>query len=126
MNLSDHHPKLHYHSLSNALAGIADAAKTQRNFRLELVLAVLALIGAYYLNFSAVGLTIVTALIFLVMSFELLNTSIEAMVDSVHVEDNQWAKVSKDAAAAAVLLISLLAVVVGVYLYIPAMLLKFF
>lgn len=124
--INEHHPRLHYHSFKNALAGIADAAQTQRNFRLELAIAALALVGAYLLEFSPVQLTLIVSLIFLVLSFEMLNTSIEAMVDSVHVEDNQWAKVSKDAAAAAVLLVSLLALVAGVYLYIPAILFKFF
>ena len=123
---SEHHPKLHYISLKNAWQGVIFAAKTQRNFRLEVTAGGLAVVLGYYLEFSLYEMAVVFALIFLVVGFELLNTAIEAVVDSVHIEENNLARISKDAAAAAVLLISLLAAVIGIVLFLPPIIARFF
>jgi diacylglycerol kinase len=124
--LSEHHPKLHYYSLQNAWRGFYRALLTQRNLRVEVLIGIVALFAGYLLQFTSAQLMIVLALIFLVLSFEMINTSVEAMVDSVHVEQSELAKVSKDAAAGAVLLITILAAIVGVYLYLLPILTFFY
>lgn len=123
--LSEHHPKLHYASLKNAWAGLLLALQTQRNLRLEVLLGSTAVAAALYLGFTATKLMIVIATALLVLSFEMINTSIEAMIDSVHVQENAQAKISKDVAAGALLMITILAGIVGIYLFLPALLDRF-
>jgi diacylglycerol kinase (ATP) len=120
--ISDHHPKLHYYSFKHAWRGITTAISSQRNLRLEIMIGFAAIILAIFLEFTAAKLMIVAATILLVLGFEMINTSVESMVDSVHVEHNELAKVSKDASAAAVLIATILAIIVGIYLYLPPIL----
>lgn len=120
--ISDHSPKLHYHSFKNAWNGLFQALKTQRNLRLEVLIGSVAIIAALLLGFSEAKLMVVTATVLLVIGFEMINTSVEAMVDSVHIEHNQLAKTSKDVAAGAVLVVTILAGIVGLYLYLPPLL----
>ena len=120
--LSEHHPRLHYNSLKNAWSGILASLATQRNFRLELIFGLIALFLAYVLEFTQTKFVVVIGTILLVLSFEMLNTSVEALVDSVHVEHHPLAKISKDASAGAVLIVTILAAIIGLYLYLPAFL----
>ena len=61
----------------------------------------------------------------LVISCELVNTAIEAVVDLVTEEYHPLAKVAKDTAAAAVLIFAFVAVIVGLIIFVPKILLLF-
>ena len=55
----------------------------------------------------------------LVMSLELVNTSVEAVVDLVTEEKKPLAKKAKDAAAGAVLIAAIFAAVIGLTIFVP-------
>ena len=55
----------------------------------------------------------------LVMSLEIVNTAVEAVVDLVTEERKPLAKLAKDAAAGAVLLAAIMAVIAGLILFLP-------
>jgi len=102
-----------------ALEGLAYAWRVQRNFRLQAYLGLLALLLALWLGVDPVP---VLLLIALVLSLELLNTALEALTDLASPVYHPLAKRAKDTAAAAVLLASLLALLVGLYLLLPPLL----
>ena len=54
-----------------------------------------------------------------VLSLELVNTAIEAVVDLVTEEYHPLAKVAKDTAAAAIFVIAVVAAIVGVIIFLP-------
>jgi diacylglycerol kinase len=56
----------------------------------------------------------------LVIGFEIFNTAIEYLVDIVSFEYNVKAKKIKDVAAMATLFITLIAIIVGLIIFIPA------
>ena len=92
--------------------GVLDAALLQRNMRLHLVAAVLVAIFASAVPLGLAEQLGLLASIFLVLSAEVLNTAIEAVVDLTTGELNERARVAKDAAAGAVLLLAVGAVAV--------------
>ena len=55
----------------------------------------------------------------LVISCELINTAIEAVVDLVTEEYHPLAKVAKDTSAAAVLVFAIVAIIVGLIIFVP-------
>ena len=55
----------------------------------------------------------------LVISCELINTAIEAVVDLVTEDYHPLAKVAKDTAAAAVFVFAIVAVIVGLIIFLP-------
>lgn len=54
-----------------------------------------------------------------VISLELLNTAIEAIVDLVSPQNSELARIAKDTAAAAVLVAAITAIGVGVWIFVP-------
>ncbi|TBH21845.1 diacylglycerol kinase family protein [Thermus thermamylovorans] len=106
-------------SFAYAWEGVGYAWRVQRNFRLQVYLGLLALGLALWLGVSPLP---VLLLIALVLSLELLNTALEALTDLVSPVYHPLAKRAKDTAAAAVLVASLSALLVGLYLFLPPLL----
>jgi len=106
-------------SFAYAFAGLRHAWKSQRNFRLECYAGVMALGLSLWLG---VGLVEVLLLILVVLSLELLNTALEAVVDLSSPTYHPLAKAAKDTAAAAVLVSSVLSATIGAVLLLPALL----
>jgi len=102
--------------LKHALDGIVLAWRSQRNFRIQIVLAVAAIVVFAVLRAPAVACAILALTIALVLAFEAMNTALEALVDLVSPERHALAKAAKDAAAGAVLIAALGALAVGVLL----------
>ncbi len=100
-------------SFRNALAGIIFGVRTQRNLRIDLGAAGLAVGLGYALALTPVEWAILAVLIGGVLTAELMNTAIEALVDLVVAEYHPKARIAKDVAAGAVLTMAASAVVVG-------------
>ncbi len=106
-------------SFGYAFRGIGLLFKGQINIRIQLVAAILAvllgiLFGLNRIEWMAVILSIVT-----VLGAEVINTSIERLTDFVSPEFNIEAGKVKDLAAAAVLIVSIGALVVGIIVFLP-------
>ncbi|OGY23459.1 MAG: hypothetical protein A2172_04525 [Candidatus Woykebacteria bacterium RBG_13_40_15] len=103
-----------------ASGGLAHALLNQRNFQIQIVVGIIALIAACFLNFSRIEWLILILTVGLVLASELINTVVEVVVDiAVKEQLLPDAKLAKDVAAAAVLLTSVFAVIIGAILFIP-------
>ncbi len=100
-----------------AISGIAYAWRTERNFRVELYISVLVNLLALVLGVNLVPVVLCCAL---VLSLELINTALEAIVDLVSPTYHPLAKIAKDTAAGAVLVSGLASLLIGLYLFVPA------
>lgn len=109
-------------SFKVAFDGIKTAAKREPNFRTHLIVALATLTTAYILSFTSSEWLLLTFTITLVILLELINTALESIVDLVSPEVSSKARVAKDVSAAAVLLSAILAVIVGVVLFVPKVL----
>jgi diacylglycerol kinase len=106
-------------SFSYAFDGIKHAFRNEPNFRVHIALALLVSIVAFFLKFSPVEWAILAVTIFLVISLEMVNTALEAVVDLVSPEIREMAKVAKDVTAGAVFFSALLAISVALLLFLP-------
>jgi diacylglycerol kinase (ATP) len=100
-------------SFHYAFQGILYAAKTQPNMRIHLIVAVLVLLVTLWLRVDRVYVIAIIVMTVLVLTLELVNTAVEAIVDLLTVAHHPLAKTAKDAAAGAVLIATIGAVVVG-------------
>lgn len=100
-------------SFKYAIEGIVYAFKTQKNFRIHSGVAILVIFLSFLLQCSFQEITAIVLSIGLVISFELINTAIEASIDLITPENKPLAKIAKDLAAAAVLVTAFTAVVIG-------------
>jgi diacylglycerol kinase len=102
--------------LKYALEGVVLAWRTQRNFRLEIALAIVAVAVFAALHASVLAFAILALTIAFVLALEAMNTALEALVDLVSPQRHALAKAAKDAAAGAVLIAALGALAVGILL----------
>lgn len=99
--------------------GLRHAVLTQRNARVHASLAAVAIALGIWLRISPVEFAIVFVAISGVFISEMFNTVAEACVDLITDQYHPLAKIAKDVAAGAVLLSALLAVTVGLFVYLP-------
>ena len=113
-------------SFKYALGGVSYVLKTSRNFKIQLIFAVTSLMIGFLLQISRSNYVILIATIMSVLILEILNTSIESIVDLlVKKEFSSLAKISKDTSAGAVLLASINSVIIAVYIFVPKIKLLF-
>ena len=113
-------------SFRYAFSGIKYTFKNSKNFKIEVLFAFFSLILGYILNLDKSDYLILLFTIFSVLILEILNTSIESLVDLVIKKKfSNLAKISKDCSAGAVLLASINSVIIGLCLFIPKIKLLF-
>lgn len=113
-----------YKSLRHAIEGLLYSLETQRNMRIHFI-AGLAVIGlGVFFRLNPLELALLILAVSFVILAEMINTAIENVVDiTTRRRIHPLAKVSKDLAAAAVLVAALCAVAVGLILFVPKLLL---
>jgi len=112
-------------SANHAIEGILHAAKTQRHMRYHLYAAIVILITAFVLGVHGTDFVVLVILATLVISIEMINTSVEIITDILFKEYDPRAKAIKDTAAGAVLITAIGAAIIGyLILFEPAS--KFF
>jgi diacylglycerol kinase (ATP) len=108
-------------SFGYAFQGITSAFRTELNFRIHIVAAVIAVAIGFYLQLSLERWGLVILAIGFVIVSELFNTAIERLGDEVANGNHRLViKKAKDTAAAAVFLSAASALVIGIiFLLIP-------
>ena len=100
-----------------ASTGLIRVFRSQRNFKIQCAIALVAVILGFIAGISVEKWIAVTICITLVLAAECFNTALESLVDLVSPEYNRLACVAKDCAAAGVLVCSFAALVVGVIIF---------
>lgn len=106
-------------SFSYAIAGLGHLLRTQRNFRIELVVGALAVIAGIVAGLERWEWVALALSVALVPILEAVNTAIEEAVTLASPALDARAKAAKDVAAAAVLVAAAMSVIVGVLLFAP-------
>ncbi len=109
-------PPIH-RSFWNAITGLFWMLKSERNFQLEVFALLINLFLIVYLKVNAVDAAIIFLVSFAVLSLEIVNTCIEKICNIIQPEYDVRIKVIKDIAAAAVFLMALGSVVIGILIY---------
>ena len=106
-------------SFRHASDGIRMIIKTERNMKIHLVMTILVILCAVLFKLTPAEKAIVISLCAIVICAELINTAIENTVDISTAVFNMYAKRAKDAAAGAVLVISIGAAIAGLVIFVP-------
>ena len=104
-------------SFRYALAGLGWLVRTQRNARIHLIIALVAVALGAWLGLSGPEWAVLLLTIGLVLAAEAFNTALEAAVDLASPEWHALARIAKDVSAGGVLVLALAAVGVGVALF---------
>ena len=109
-------------SFKYAFNGFSTAFKGNPNFTIQFIIAIAVIILSIVLNISKVEWLIISFLIVLVLTLEMINTAIENVSDAITKKENQNIRKAKDLAAAAVLLASVFSAIAGVIVFLPKIL----
>jgi len=112
------------HSFRYAFAGLWRALRTQRNLRIHFLAAMAVTAMGLWLHLDALRWAVLALTIALVFFAEMVNTVTEAAIDLVTEEYHPLAKVAKDVSAGAVLVTAVAAVVVGLLILGPPLLVE--
>lgn len=105
-------------SFEYAVRGIGFNLAYERNYRIHCFAGLtVVLAGILFYDFSKVEWGLLALLIATVISCESLNTAIEQTDNRITMEHSPQIRNSKDSAAAAVMLVAVVAVIVGVLLF---------
>lgn len=106
-----------FEAWGNATNGIIYSATTQRNIRIQLMLAVIVMVLSLFYGLNTAEFLCLLFAVFMVIFAELINTAIETVVDLFVDVYHPKAKISKDVAAGAVVLAACNALVVGYFIF---------
>ncbi|MCE5221848.1 MAG: diacylglycerol kinase [Clostridium sp.] len=104
-------------SFNNAITGIVDTVRTERNMKIHLILALGVLIVSFFFDITKYEFLVLAVTITLVITSELINTAIEATIDMTTNYYHPLAKIAKNAAAGAVLITAINALLVGYIIF---------
>ena len=106
-------------SFGYAFEGLSYAYTHEQNMVVHFSVALIVIILGLLFRISLFEWLICTILIGLVIATELINTSIEAVVDLISPQIHPLAKIAKDTASAAVFFFALTSMVAGGIIFIP-------
>lgn len=111
--------KRHTISFKHAFDGLLLSLKTQPNYQIHLSLSLLALIGAVLLQISYYETLLIIVLIFIGLTIETINTSLENTNNAIDKNIREDIRVAKDAAAGAMLIYALGAFTIACIIFVP-------
>jgi len=114
-----------WQSFKNAINGLIFAFKTQRNFKVHLVISFLVLIFSLWLSISLEKFLFLLLAIFLGLTVEMANTAFEKTLDAVNGSYDPKIKTAKDVAAGMMLLMAVGLALIGLLILLPPFLTKF-
>lgn len=116
-------PKFHQ-SMRFALNGLITLLRTERNFQIMGIVSVIVVIVGYSLDYFGEQLNrfewaILWCVMGLIFVSEGLNTALETTIDVLHPDQHPMIGRAKDMAAGATLAASIIAIIVGLYIFGP-------
>lgn len=106
-------------SFTYPIKGLKYAYRNEQNLAVDVSIAIIVLVLGFVFKINPMEWALLSLTIGLVISCELLNTAIEAIVDLVTEDYHPLAKVAKDTSAAAVFVFAIVSIIVGIIIFLP-------
>lgn len=108
-----------FKSQGHARNGLRLIFKNERNFRIDLIFAVVVVMAGFLFKISHTDWIALSLVISMVFISETVNSAIEALCDTVSLEYKVNIKYAKDVSAGAVLVSAIVSVVTGLIVFLP-------
>ena len=106
-------------SFGFAFRGLLFLVKSEPNAQIHLVATICAIVLGFVFSISLIEWCLILFAIGLVIAAEAFNTVIEKLADHLFPEYHETAKITKDVAAGAVLICAIAALIVGIIIFLP-------
>jgi len=108
-----------FKSYGYAIKGLFKTFREEQNLKIQTFASLIVLILGIYFSISRTEWAVLTLVICLVLTAEITNSAVERITDVLKPRINTYVKEIKDIMAAAVLLSSIAAMIVGVIIFWP-------
>lgn len=102
-----------------AFKGLFKTFHEEQNLRIQTTVGFLVIIAGFYFKINQMEWALIIIMIGLVILMEIVNSAAERITDVLKPRINEYVKEIKDIMAAAVMISSIMAVVVGVIIFYP-------
>ncbi|MDD5738577.1 MAG: diacylglycerol kinase [Candidatus Pacebacteria bacterium] len=106
-------------SFKNSFHGLKVAFFEEQSFKIQAILALVVFLLMFSLPLHSIERAILVLAVMFVLGLELLNSQIERALDTAQFDHNPKIKDIKDLSAGAVLLASIGALIIGLFIFIP-------
>ena len=106
-------------SFQYALTGIKKAFRFEKNFKIQIIISIIAILLGFLLQISSIEWISIFLCCALVLSLELINSAIEKSCNFVSPGVHPAIKKIKDYSAGAVLIASIFSTVIGLIIFLP-------
>ncbi len=111
-------------SIKNAIVGWWHVIRTQKNAWIHAIATVMVVLFSIWLKIEVQNWGVLILTIAMVWTAEFLNTALEIVVDLASPNLHPLAKVGKDVGAAAVMIAALSAIIIGLLIFGPPLIIK--
>lgn len=106
-------------SFKYAFEGVWYALKNNRNLKIDFIVALIVIVFSVIVHTNPYEKGVLGIAILIVICSEMINTSLEEMVNLITNEHRREAKIAKDVAAGMVLIAAIGSVIVGIFIFAP-------
>ncbi len=106
-------------SFTYAFRGLIKTFREEQNLRIQSIIAVIVIIIGLYFKIDRIEWIIIIIAIGMVLLTEIINTAIELVTDVLKPRIDSYVKIIKDVMAAAVMMSSIIAVIIGIIIFFP-------
>ena len=108
-----------FKSFKYSIEGLKYAYKYEQSMLIHVIATICVLLANIFFQVSGIEWLITLLAICMVLSAELINSAIEAVVDLVTLEEHPLAKIAKDCSSAATFVLACMAALIGIVVYVP-------
>ena len=112
-------PKTVMQTINNSINGIIYYAKDGKSIILYLIGLIFEIVMGFIFSINGLEWILIICIMGILLSVELLNTSIEAACDAITKHYNPLIKIAKDCGSAATFVISLVILILNLIIFIP-------
>ena len=112
-------------SFKYSLQGLEYAYQNEQSMFIHICMTILVIVLGILLKLENYEWLFLFIIIGLILSTELMNTAIEATIDLICQKFDKNAKIAKDTAAASVFVLSIIAIIGGLYIFVPKLIALF-
>ncbi|GGF07661.1 diacylglycerol kinase [Halobacillus andaensis] len=116
---SDYKGRKKWIGLSYALNGLKEAVREERNLKIHLIISFFVIVCSAWFQITAIEWIVLILIMALVISLEMINSSIERVMDFLAPEFHSSIGIIKDIAAGAVLIAAGSSIVIGLIIFLP-------
>ena len=113
----------YWKSFFHAIDGIVYGLKYEHNMIIILIATIVSIVLGFFLEIELYEWLFVIFICGAIASIEMINSSIEATIDLITTDKHPLAKIAKDTASSATLILCIVALVGGIIIFIPKILL---